>query len=55
MELSSYKRKQFGIKQEAFAVAKASWRSYSLTPRYSRTRTCIISSRSILQIKVRAF
>ena len=55
MKFSSYKQVKSKIKQEAFAVTKASWRGYSLTPRYSRTRTCIISSRSILQIRVRAF
>ena len=42
-------------KQEAFAVAKASWlMDYSFSKRYSRTRTCISSSRSILQIMLRA-
>ena len=36
-------------------MAKASWLvDYSLSKRYSRTSTCISSSRSILQIIARA-
>jgi len=36
-------------------MAKASWLvDYSLSKRYSRTSTCINSSRSILQIMARA-
>ena len=43
-----------GTKQEAFAWQKPLGLDHSFSNRYSRTRFCISSSRSILQIMLRA-
>ena len=52
MELSRYSWIQ---NKRPLLLAKASWlEDYSFSKRYSRTITCISSSRSILQIMLRA-